>query len=105
MEQKDFYNTKTWRKLAEYYRNKHYYLCEQCGNYATEVHHRIHLNKNNISNPSIALNEDNLILLCHDCHNKEHNRFSNKNKPNRTVEFNADGTIKRIIDNQPRQFV
>lgn len=37
-----------------------------------EVHHKIRLTPKNVRDPSIALNWDNLELLCKDCHIKEH---------------------------------
>lgn len=36
------------------------------------MHHRIWLTPENINDPSVSLNFDNLELLCQDCHNKEH---------------------------------
>lgn len=50
-------------------------LCEKCSKPGNEVHHKIHLTPQNINNPNIAINQDNLILLCNECHNKEHHRF------------------------------
>lgn len=35
---------------------------------ATEVHHIIELNPNNVNDPNICLNESNLQSLCHECH-------------------------------------
>lgn len=32
------------------------------------VHHKIHLTPDNINDPEITLNYDNLMLLCRDCH-------------------------------------
>lgn len=39
---------------------------------AVIVHHKIHLNQENVHDPSISLNFKNLEGLCRDCHNKEH---------------------------------
>ena len=36
------------------------------------VHHKIALTPENINDPNITLNWENLELLCQDCHNKEH---------------------------------
>jgi 5-methylcytosine-specific restriction endonuclease McrA len=38
---------------------------------AEEVHHIIELTPENINDPSIALNLDNLMCLCHNCHTRE----------------------------------
>ena len=49
--------------------------CEKCGAIGEEVHHIIPLTPENINNPEITLGKENLILLCKNCHNKEHRRF------------------------------
>ena len=36
------------------------------------MHHKKRLTINNINEPSVALNEDNLELLCSECHENEH---------------------------------
>lgn len=48
------------------------YVCTRCGRPAKEVHHKIHLTPENINDPKIALNPDNLESLCRDCHFEEH---------------------------------
>ena len=63
--------------------------CEQCGAIGEEVHHKIPLTADNICNPNITLNPDNLIYLCKECHNKEHDRFKR-----RESIFDADGNLK-----------
>lgn len=52
--------------------------CEKCGGLGTEVHHIIHLTPQNVSDPSVSVNQENLMLLCNDCHNKVHGRFESK---------------------------
>ena len=52
-------------------------MCERCladGMIvpAEEVHHKIRLTPENINDPTIALNHDNLVALCKACHLKEH---------------------------------
>ena len=63
--------------------------CERCGAIGTEVHHIIHLTPENITDPSIATNQDNLKLLCNECHNKAHGRFENK----REYDFDNEGNL------------
>ena len=36
------------------------------------VHHKIHLTPDNINNPAVSLNWDNLELVCRSCHMKLH---------------------------------
>lgn len=43
-----------------------------------EVHHKIPLTPENINNPDITLNWDNLELLCKDCHETERKRTAKR---------------------------
>ena len=54
-------------------------------NHGTIVHHKQHLNMQNINNPAITVSFDNLELLCLDCHNKEH--FASN-------DFDVSGEVK-----------
>ena len=62
-------------------------LCERCGKVGIEVHHKERLSIDNVNDSSISLNQDNLELLCRECHNQEHERFSKK------VRFDEDGNL------------
>ncbi len=64
------------------------YRCEKCGGIAEEVHHKIEITENNVNDLNITLDKDNLIALCKDCHNKEHDRFLK-----RTFRFDKNGNI------------
>ena len=66
-----FYVSETWRKCRLAYLQKEP-LCERCGNPATQVHHKARLTPDNIRDPAIALNFDNLEALCDRCHQQEH---------------------------------
>lgn len=51
-------------------------LCEECReNVGRIVHHKILLTPNNINNPYISLNHENLKFDCKDCHDKEEKHF------------------------------
>ena len=54
--------------------------CEMCGGIGTEVHHKIHLTPENVNDPEISINQDSLMLLCNECHNKVHVRFEGSGK-------------------------
>ena len=74
---KSFYKSKAWQTCRDTYLKSVGGLCETClkkGKYraAVEVHHKIHISPENISDPSITLNWSNLIALCRECHRKEH---------------------------------
>jgi 5-methylcytosine-specific restriction endonuclease McrA len=61
--------------------------CERCGRVGEEVHHKIRLTIDNVKDPTISINQENLELLCKDCHNKEHKRFTKEK------EFDSDGNL------------
>ena len=95
---KKFYNSKQWIKCRELYKQSVNGLCERClskGKYVLgdEVHHKIYLSPENINDPHVTLNWDNLELLCAACHSKEHNE---KYSPLREdVMFDENGDLIR----------
>ncbi len=82
-----FYQSVEWKKCRKGFILSRYGLCERCGNPGTYVHHKEYITSNNIDDPNITLNWDNLELLCHDCHNQEH--ISNV-----TYSFDEHGNLK-----------
>ena len=69
---KKFYRSKNWRKLRDLYMANQNYICERCGNLAHIVHHTVYITPQNINDPAVTLQWDNLEALCIDCHNSEH---------------------------------
>lgn len=74
---RQFYNSIAWHRCRESYAKKKKYLCERClargiVKEGSQVHHKKRLTLENINNSSITLNEDNLELLCRECHEAEH---------------------------------
>ena len=74
-----FYVSPAWKKCARSYRRSVGGLCERCREAglivpAEEVHHKIRLTPENINRPEVALNWENLIALCKECHMKEHRK-------------------------------
>ena len=77
-----FYSSWAWRKCRDGYVKYKGGLCEEClrkgiinagsRRRPLEVHHRIRLTPENITDPGVALNWDNLQLLCKDCHDAQH---------------------------------
>lgn len=68
-----FYSSKAWKKTRMAYAKSKRNLCEIClakGLYKPGeiVHHKIHLSPDNINDPTVTLNWDNLQLVCRDCH-------------------------------------
>ena len=83
-----FYRSATWQQARLIKITSVNGRCEKCGGVGEEVHHIIHVTSSNVNDLNVTLNQDNLILLCKDCHNKEHKRF-NKIKQ----KFDGDGQI------------
>ena len=67
-----FYDSALWARTRAYILRRDRYMCTRCHNPAQEVHHIIRLSVDNINDPNITINPDNLISLCRDCHFKEH---------------------------------
>ena len=69
---KPFYNSPEWQKVRQAVLMRDRFLCVKCGRPAEEVHHKTHLSPNNIGDPRITMNMENLISLCKNCHFEEH---------------------------------
>ena len=68
---KKFYDSKLWKLARNEARRRDHYTCVRCGARGTEVHHKIELTPENITDQKIALDQSNLETLCRDCHNRE----------------------------------
>jgi len=96
---KAFYNSKEWKAVREYCILRDHHSCVKCGCPAEEVHHKIHLNQQNINDITITLNPDNLICLCKECHFKEHKQdkadgiAKSKGIPINPYEFDENGFL------------
>lgn len=72
-----FYSSKAWQDCREAYAKSKRYLCEDCLQKgiitAGEiVHHKTELTPENITDANVALNFDNLRMVCRKCHAEEH---------------------------------
>ena len=83
----NFYKSPAWHAARELKIVSFNGLCERCGQIGIEVHHMERLTVDNVYDSLVSLNQDNLELLCRECHNKEHKRFSKE------VRFDKDGNI------------
>ncbi len=91
---KKLYNSSAWKNLARNIRERQFYRCQVCGALnATAVHHIHPLTPENVENPRVALNPDNLILLCADCHNKVHDRAYAMSDERPLYSFDASGHV------------
>jgi 5-methylcytosine-specific restriction endonuclease McrA len=85
-----FYKSKAWRTVRAQVLRRDHYSCVDCDCRASEVHHIIELTPDNIDNPDISLNMDNLESLCWDCHNK---RTKKRIDVSELYEFNENGMV------------
>ena len=67
-----FYRSKAWKQCRRSFFIAKHGICERCGGPGKIVHHKIYLTPQNINDPNVTLNFDNLELLCQECHNEEH---------------------------------
>lgn len=72
-----FYSSKAWQHTREAYRKSKRNLCEICLangiiKPAEIVHHKIKLTPDNITDPTVTLNWDNLQCVCRECHAEAH---------------------------------
>lgn len=91
---KAFYSSKRWQDCRNGYARSVGFLCENClrrGIYKPGeiVHHRIEIDPITIHNPEVALNWNNLELLCRECHAEAHD----ERKRDRRYIIGADGKI------------
>ena len=76
-----FYNSKAWKDLRQQLIIEAGYKCSKCGkSYLLEPwqlvgHHKMELTPENVDNVSIALNKDNIEVICKRCHDMVHNRY------------------------------
>ena len=72
-----FYKSKQWQDTRNAYASSVGGLCERCKakgiiNAGEIVHHKIHITPDNINDPCITLDWNNLMLVCRDCHGELH---------------------------------
>ena len=83
-----FYRSAAWQQARLIKITSANGRCEKCGGVGEEVHHIVHVSSSNVNDVKVTLNQDNLILLCKECHNKEHCRFD-KNRQ----KFDPNGNL------------
>lgn len=93
---KAFYNSLLWQEVRSSVLKRDRYMCQHCRMApATEVHHKARLTPDNINDPRISVNPDNLISLCEQCHKQMHRRDRREGRAERTlgrrIIFDANG--------------
>ena len=94
---KGFYRSSAWLTTRASYISRRMSidggLCEECrSRLGYIVHHREHLTRQNINDPTIATAHDNLAYVCRPCHDKYdgHGR-GRKRQRQRVADFDSDG--------------
>lgn len=79
-----FYCSKEYKNISQILKLKSKGICSECGQLVPmsrlRTHHIIELNLNNIDDVNITLNESNIKVICDNCHNREHRRYSSIDK-------------------------
>ena len=94
---KKFYKSQAWLKCRNAYIRKRVGidggLCEECkDDLGFIVHHKEHLTPENVADPEISLNEENLEYVCKACHDQfEGHGFKHDHKLKPLVVFDRDG--------------
>lgn len=100
---KAFYNSKKWKRCRESYIAQRTMidggLCEECHKELGYIlHHKITLTSDNISDPEIALNHNNLMYVCKDCHDEYEGHGVGHSKVKLLVKFDEYGQPVSIRD-------
>lgn len=93
---RSFYKSIEWRRCREGYIKAVSGLCERCLSKGKLVpgkilHHIKYITPENINDPYITLNWDNLEYVCQDCHNIEHHGTDTEIRDD--VMFDTDGNL------------
>lgn len=96
---KKFYKSQKWQAMRSYIYSRDKGLCQDClakgiYNPIEEVHHIKPITPDNINDPSITLNENNLIGLCRECHRSRHGEKENQKR----FEVDSRGVVSPRID-------
>ena len=87
---KAFYRSKEWLQCRDAFIKSVFGLCQRCKKPGHIVHHVIPLTPENIGDPNITLNWDNLMYPCLECHNNIH---YGSGVLRDDVEFGLDGQL------------
>ena len=103
---KAFYNSKEWETVRQTVLMRDRFLCVECGRPAEEVHHIKHLTAENIGDPFITLNINNLKSLCKNCHFEEHRGEHAKGRESLAMQgeqfaFDENGYLVKVAPVQP----
>ncbi|MDB8986952.1 HNH endonuclease signature motif containing protein [Parabacteroides merdae] len=89
-----FYSTDEWKDFRKNIITERGNKCTECGkdiliDKQLHVHHIKELTQENVNDYMISMNPDNVRVVCHECHNKIHERFG-YGYGNRKRKFDRD---------------
>jgi len=87
-----FYNSREWERCRDGFMKSKYYICESCGGVAIIAHHKKYITPENINDPNIILDWNNLKAVCIECHNREHGGGALCEG----ITFDSEGNLKKI---------
>ena len=98
---KSFYKSQAWIKCRNAYIRQRIGIdggiCEECkDNQGYIVHHKTMLTKENINDPEVSLNHDNLEFVCKECHDEFEGHGVGRKAPKPLVIFDATGMPIRM---------
>lgn len=78
-----FYQSPAWKNCRKAYAKSRRGLCERCLDRdvvrpGVIVHHLVHITPENVGDPDVVLNWNNLQLVCRDCHAELHSGRENR---------------------------
>jgi 5-methylcytosine-specific restriction endonuclease McrA len=93
-----FYSSKEWKECRAAYIDSVDGLCERClekgkVNPGYIVHHKTYLTPENINDPEITLNFEELEYLCKQCHDEEHGVGVSGEVTRKDLKFNEFGEL------------
>lgn len=86
----NLYNSQAWKKLRSSIIASRGSRCEMCGRLMLDdsqliAHHVIELTPDNVLDPRIAMNPDNIKIICKGCHDVVHHRYKARGTYDRKV--------------------
>lgn len=93
-ESQRFYNSRAWQRVRTLVLIRDYYLCQECLKQKiikvyNVVHHIVPLKENK----ELSLDIDNLICLCHECHNRIENEGNTRQLNINIIEVEGNTEI------------
>ena len=100
-----FYQSAAWVKCRASYiawrRSVDGGMCERCHEVPGKIlHHKVELSPENINNPDITLGFDNLMYVCHNCHDQIHGNVSQMPQRMTRYVFDCSGNPIPLSDNK-----